>query len=411
MNFLENIKTAISNIFGYKMRSTLTMLGIIIGISSVIMINSTGEGVRESIFDAMDGINSSFIQVYPRTIIEETDRLMPEDAYIIGTMDMVDRVSILIEQNGFEIERRDETARRGTGVGLDQNVTVLEDVNIAIGRFITEEDVFNRSRVTVLQADVSFEVFGRLNSVGERITLTNPWGVREEFTIIGVLEELNVDGMMAMASDATPMGRGMFFLPYTTMQDIIGISHIDFFGVALHDGYSSVESAEIISNVLDMIKGTEDRYVVESLEVMFEQIDVVFSAVTGFVALVAGISLFVGGVGVMNIMLVTVKERTREIGIRKSLGATNNNIRLQFVLEAIILCFIGGAIGITLGLLSAMGIGVLLTGFMGTDVSPFVGAFDVAFAFIVSSLVGVVFGVYPANKAAKLDPIEALRYE
>ena len=408
MNLIENFKTAIANISGYKMRSILTMLGIIIGISSVIMINSTGEGVKNSIFNAMDSINSSMIQVYPRTVTSESDYLTYNDAQALLQMDMVDRVSLLMEGYGFEIERRDGSIKTGTVGGFDDNLVILEEPDVAVGRFLSAEDVYTRSRVVVLQAETSFEVFGRFNSVGEKITIET-YSEREEFTVIGVLRE--VEGGMVANNINTPLSRSMAIIPYTAMQDLWGIDYVDFFGITLTPGHNSVEAASVIASFLDRVKGTEERYIVESLEVAFDQVDMIFSAVTGFVALVAGISLFVGGVGVMNIMLVTVKERTREIGIRKSLGATNSNIRLQFVLESIILCFIGGIIGIVLGVLSAMGIGALLSGLMGSVVTPTVGAFDLSFAFIISSVVGVVFGVYPAGKAAKLDPIEALRYE
>jgi putative ABC transport system permease protein len=199
----------------------------------------------------------------------------------------------------------------------------------------------------------------------------------------------------------------------TTLQDASYYEDkLDYIAVSVKDPLLAVDTAKRITDLLSQTHGLPaDTYYAEAFSSIVEQVDAMLSIITAFVAFVAFISLFVGGVGVMNIMLVTVTERTREIGIRKSLGATNGNIKVLFLMEALILTTIGGGIGILLGHGLSSVICSVLSGMMGVAVTPSVDVVVVAAAFGVSSLVGVVFGVYPASKAAKLDPIDALRYE
>lgn len=411
MSISESIISALRSVYSHKMRSILTMLGIIIGIGSVIMITSVGDGVRVTIFDALDNIDRRVIQIFQQSGGREY-RLTFDDAEAIARLDGVEGITMITETWGFELVRRDGRIRRSSIAGLDGNYNIIERVDIQLGRFIDHVDVENHLHVAVITPQTAFEVFGFLNVIGEQLELEF-WGGSETFTIIGVLagdiEQGAMEAGMAMGS---PLTRGLAVIPLTTLNDILGNDNtIDFIGASVTPYTDTIQTAQLITTLLDIRHGTEDYYFAQSMEAGFELIDTVFVAVTAFVAFVAGISLFVGGVGVMNIMLVTVKERTREIGVRKSLGATEGNIKAQFMLEAVTLTFIGGGIGITLGFFLAGFAANIIAYGMGADVYPVISLLNVSIAFLASTAIGLIFGVYPASKAAKLDPIEALRYE
>lgn len=408
MNIFENVVSAVQNVRGNKMRSILTMLGIIIGISSVIMILSLGTGVKQTIFSTVEGINKTMIEVYAWNITSWEDRLSLEDAESIKRLDNVDNVSVLIEAYSQRLKLRGEGEHKsGSVVGVDENYRIVETLKIKYGRFISSNDTYNQSQVAIITEKTAMEVFGYSNCLGEKIEIESYNGLNN-LTVIGVLE---------MESDALgianfPSTRSLALIPITTLQGMTyNEDKVDVIGVTIKDKDKSVETAKSITDFLNVKHNRTEGYYASGLQETFTQISTILNVITGFVAFVAFISLFVGGVGVMNIMLVTVTERTREIGIRKSLGATSGNIKVLFVMEALILTSFGGLVGIILGNLGSSAIGSVITNMMGVVVSPSISPVYIAVAFGVSSLVGVVFGVYPASKAAKLDPIEALRYE
>ena len=410
MNIFESIFSALSSVYNHKMRSGLTMLGIIIGIGSVIMITSVGDGVKATIFSTLNNIDKRVIQVFHQGSGNYDEMLTFDDAEAIGRISNVGQTTRLSEMYGIETESRLGEVMSGSIAGMDADYTLIEKVDIQLGRFINETDVENHSYVTILTPQNAFKVFGYLNCVGEKIEV-DTWMGKQEFTVIGVLAGSVDPGVMDMMM-STPLTNSLVVVPITTMNDVFGMEDkVDFIGVSVVGSEPTENVAKSIAALLDIRHNTTDKYYAQSMESQFDMIDNIFTAITAFVAFVAALSLFVGGVGVMNIMLVTVKERTREIGIRKSLGATNNNIKFQFVLEAITLTIIGGGVGIALGFLLASLASGFITAGMGMEVSAVMSAQNIMVAFCVSTAIGIIFGVYPAGKAAKLDPIEALRYE
>lgn len=409
MKLTECISSAFSNVYSHKMRSILTMLGIIIGISSVIMITSVGNGVKNAIFDLVNSFNRQVIQVYARSGSME-DQLTFGDAKAIASISNVQRITCLSQWYNMKLKLRvPGTVKDGALLGTDQNLGIIEEYNVLKGRFISANDVENRSRIAVIKKGAAVEVFGRVDCIGEKIEVETYYGT-EEFTVIGILSEDDENGLSGMVS--TLLTNSIAIIPITTMNDIFYYEeYVDFFGVTVKNGFKSTETSKDITDLLTVRHGVSDVYQAESLEGQFDMIDSVLNAVTTFIAFVAAISLFVGGVGVMNIMLVTVKERTREIGIRKSLGATRGAIKVQFIFEAVILSLLGGIIGLIAGGAGAHGIGWIISSLLSTKIMPVISGGSVIIAVGISSLVGIVFGVYPAGKAAKLNPVEALRYE
>lgn len=408
MNFFENVVSAFQNVQGNKMRSLLTMLGIIIGIGSVIIILSLGAGVKGAMMSTLDSINKNMIQVWGWNITSWEDQMSLEDAENVKELDNVDNVTSLIQRPSQRLKlRADGEYKNGDICGIDENYRIIETLDIKYGRFFSKNDIENSMPIAIITEKTAMEVFGFTDCVGQKIEFESYNGMNS-FTVVGVLQmEPDALGMTNMPSTSS-----LLLVPITTFQGLTySDDKVDYLGVTILDKDKAVDTAKRITDFLNVKHNINDGYYAESLSTTVEQVSVVLNIITGFVAFVAFISLFVGGVGVMNIMLVTVTERTREIGIRKSLGATNGNIKLLFVMEALILTSFGGLIGILFGNVTAGAICSVITNMLGVPVSPSISSLFIAIAFGVSSLVGVVFGVYPASKAAKLDPIEALRYE
>ncbi len=400
----EYIKIALMNIKNNKGRSVLTMLGIIIGISSVIMIISIGNGVSGEINSELDALGSGQLYIYiDGGTDENTIAFTAEDIdYIKEKVPNVKGATLSYSYWGTVQGPKGTIEAQVTAGTADLQYT--ENDPIIKGSFFTEGDYLSANRVCVLTESGAKAMFGNTDVVGMSFDLTL-YGTTQELTIIGVRQD--------NASTFINMGGGdqrtNIQIPATVMSGSFGFWMEEFYEI-LVVADSPAASAEVASQTVKLMESKynirgENQIAVQSFADVSEQMNSILGTVTLFISMVAAISLLVGGIGVMNIMLVSVTERTREIGIRKALGARTGSILTQFLAEAGIITLIGGIIGIVLGYLGA----VLVCSLVGFSAEVEVLTILLATAF--SSAVGIFFGIYPARKAARLSPIEALRHE
>lgn len=402
MNFFESFKSAIYSVKANKMRSFLTMLGIIIGISSVITIISIGQGGKKAITGQFENIGMNVINIRVKARdndIESRDFLTLKDAVTIK--DKIPEVTYTIpyiESFGyFKTEKIKKEAALGA---VSEDYTKLANLKMIHGRFLNERDVESGRNVIVIDDLTAMKIFGKLDVLGEMIKISNS-DKDLNTVVIGVCEN-SAGNLASMFGDNYP---AVGYFPITIADRILSNTDMYTMSVMVNDMSKAKEISSKIIRVLEQLHRNKDKYVAEEGFKQMDMVNNIMNIFTGVLGAIAGISLLVGGIGVMNIMLVSVTERTREIGIRKALGAKNRDIMMQFLTESLILCLIGGIIGMSLGIAAGYGIGKIINVSMGISLTVIL----VAFGF--SSAVGIFFGLYPANKAAKLDPIDALRYE
>ncbi|MGE5631248.1 MAG: ABC transporter permease [Caulobacteraceae bacterium] len=402
MNLMESFKSALHSIRANKMRSFLTMLGIIIGISSVITIVSIGQGGKEAITGEFDSLGTNTINVNVKTTngdIEDRDYFTLKDAELIKQK--IPEVTSVIPAS-YDMGNV-KTEKEGKFAEIDattEGMAKLVNAKLLAGRFLNERDIQSARNVAVIDEVTAKKLFNTTDAVGQKVKLN----VRDNnlnVVIVGVCKNPN-GNMATMFGDNFP---GTVYIPITIDDRIFPDAKIGFFAVMLSDMNNSSETASKIVHLLEQTHRNEGKYAAEEGFKQLDMLNNVLNILTMVIGSIAGISLLVGGIGVMNIMLVSVTERTREIGIRKALGAQNKDIMLQFLTESLILCLIGGIIGMALGIALGFVVGKLINVPLGVSLTVIL----IAFGF--SSAVGIFFGLYPANKAAKLDPIEALRYE
>lgn len=399
----EYIKIALMNIKSNKGRSFLTMLGIIIGISSVIMIISIGNGVKGGINNELNSMAGGQIYLYSYGNNDEGISVEFTDEDIQAILEKVPHVKAVTPSWGFQ---GTASGRKGVfGASASFGMPGLEYANndpIIKGRYFNESDYYSAKKVCVITESSARLLFGTTNVVGMTMDFSL-YGSTQEFTIIGIRQDnaSMLSGMMtanSVSMEAPLSVISSTYGFYITNNDILIISD-----GPEHATQVARDSVRLMENRHD-VRG-KNAIQVENFNDYMTAINQVLNYVTIFVVFVAAISLLVGGIGVMNIMLVSVTERTREIGIRKSLGARTGSILLQFLSESAIITLLGGIIGILIGFAGAYGI----CGLIGFTAKVSIGT--VLGASLFSSAVGIFFGIYPARKAARLSPIEALRHE
>ena len=416
MNITESLKIAIKCIKSNWMRSLLTMLGIIIGITSVIMIVGAGTGVRDYIVGLIQDMGSNAVLVsVDETQATDNDFITLEDvSNIKNKVNGVERCSPMLMGFGRALINKTATEATVMMVGVNSDVQFALTNTWDHGRFFTDEEYDANSPVAVMGIESAKTVYGYEDATNETITVASS-GKSMNIKVCGVA---NVDSMASSLGGGGNLGE-MFksqsdkpvialFMPCTTLTQITGSgTNLSNVFVIAKEGadYDAVGNATV--NYLKAAHGNYEKgmYTAQNMATYIEIVDIVMKVLTIFIAGVGAISLIVGGIGVMNIMLVSVTERTREIGIRKSLGAKTGVITMQFLTESIILCLIGGLIGVVLGIAGAFGACALI------NITPKISIWIILLALLFSSGTGLFFGIYPARKAAKLSPIEALRSE
>ncbi len=414
--FFESLKMAVNSLRANKMRALLTMLGIIVGIASVIAIVSLGEGGKKEVLGQFDQIGASTVMIRVRTsLAQSADFFTQKDLEAVRSrIDTVKHVTA--SQQTIASASSDAKRSRIYLAAIDDEYTSFTDIDLLHGRLFTEIEYTDGRPVVIIDKVGAEDLFGRENVVGETITLESH-GKLLKTTVVGVCNSITSQMTSLMASygmDTADAAMIPFFVysPAKTGQRIIGgENQLNAFSIMAVSPETADDAAASTVRLLQMRHGNSDReiYRTQNMASILEQINNIINIMTIFISAVAAISLLVGGIGVMNIMLVSVTERTREIGIRKAIGATTTDIMLQFMTESVILTLIGGIIGILSGFGLAFGIAYAVRN-IGTIV-PVLSIQTVLIAVVFSSAVGLFFGIYPARKAAGLDPIDALRYE
>lgn len=397
MNVIQLFKMAIKSIIGNKIRSILTMLGIIIGIASVIILVAIGQGTTKEVQDSIQSMGTNLITV--NIVGNRNATVTTKELDQLKTKPGIADISPTLTQN-TNISANDQTATT-SAQAVEPNFAKIRNMSVESGRFINQSDLDNRYHSAVVGTDVATELFNTTNVVGQSISVN---GV--DFTIVGVLTPMGTSS--AGSADDTVL------LPLTTAQRLLKTTQVKTFYVQASNSDTVDTAMSYLQIFLDKkynlpisssTTATNKYFRVMSETSLLQTATSTQQSMTNMLSGVAAISLIVGGIGIMNIMLVSVMERTREIGIRKALGAKRKAILLQFLIEAVFISGIGGIIGVLIGI----GGGQFLKTYNHTAIQLSGTVILAAFAFSVT--VGVVFGLYPANKASKLNPIDALSYE
>lgn len=403
----EYIKMAVQNIRANKGRSFLTMLGIIIGIASVIAIVSIGEGTKNQMNSEIDGIGGGQIAVsVSNDAITESEFITAEDVQAVREIDTIEGVNVSESYDGETVTGKGNFSIMLTAEGPDAKL--LNNSEMKYGNYFGENEIEEGKNVCVISDADAKRLFGTDDVVGMNLDITC-YDSSKSFRIMGVTTQKENGTFVSYTYDGMPVAVN---IPYSSMEDLAGAAD-EFYSLTIQ-GDKTLDSQIIADQVVHVLEkrhqcAGEEYFQVQSFQDVMQSMNEMLGMVTAFISFVAGISLLVGGIGVMNIMLVSVTERTREIGIRKSLGAKTSSIMLQFLAEAAILTVIGGLIGIILGILAAYGICSVMSGSIGMTITPGISPTVIFVATLFSCAVGVFFGIYPAKKAARLSPIEALR--
>lgn len=411
MSFLDIFRTVFSNLKSNKGRSILSILGVVIGIAAVIIIISAGAGAQSLIINQIKSIGSNVVSIMPG---KSEEKGPPVSVFgVVVTSLKNDDVKAIKK----EVPRIEDAAGivRGPAalkwqdasvdvnfVGSDVSYADAQNLNFAGGRFFTQDEEDSMARVAIIGNTIKKDLFGESDPIGQRIKIK-----KENFTVIGVLD--------VMGSAAFQDRDNQVYIPLSSAQKLLlGINHLNMILIKFN---SSADVDEVIEDIERTVRSQhritnpeDDDFTVENPQQALEALITVTNALKFFLAGAAAISLIVGGIGIMNIMLISVAERTREIGLRKALGATKNGILFQFLIETMLISAMGGIIGIILGIIATF---LVAAGakYLGYEWDFIISILSIALSVSVSIAVGLVFGLWPAYQAAKKEAIEALRYE
>ena len=397
MNPIETIKMAFSAIWANKIRSFLTMLGVIIGVMSVTVLMGIGQGATSSVTDSIAEMGTNMLSVTIQTrrvgfgsrnnrnqrssSARGTVILKAEDVLSLKENEYIQYVSPTV--SGNLTAKAGSTNTNASIMGVYPDYANIVNTELASGRYIIDADVNNRSAVCIVGQELATDLFGNTNVVGNTLHVDG-----RRFSIVGVLDAEN----------------SQLIMPFTLAQRMLDSTSITSFYVSATDSTTVNRAEGAVSSFLYKKYQDESTYTIINQEAILETMEEMTGMLTTMLGGIAGISLLVGGIGIMNIMLVSVTERTREIGIRKAIGAKRRNILMQFLIESIVLSGLGGVLGLILGYVVMS----VFETYFGMEVATSIGVAQLAIGF--SMFVGIVFGIYPANKASKLKPIDALHY-
>ena len=379
---------ALKSILANKMRTLLTMLGIIIGVFSVIVMVSLGQGATADVTESIEDMGSNLLSL---SIFDSSVDFGNENIEELAFVEGVEKISPSISKNAT-VKYGTESEDSLSVLGVNEEYAEIQNYAVLYGRFINPIDVDFRNKVAVIGYDTADTLFGDISPIDSEISVNG-----EKYTVVGVLEE----------KESSMMGNNneIVIIPFTTGMRQFKSESIGSVVIQGNAEYGSENTQENIEEYLLAIYEDEDSYKIFNQEELLSTLNEITATLTLMLGGIAGISLIVGGIGIMNIMLVTVSERTREIGIRKAIGARRSNILTQFLIESSVISCLGGLVGIGLGI----GATNIISNMM--DIKSVINLEVITIAFGFSLFVGIFFGMYPANKASKLKPVDALRYE
>ncbi len=409
MTITTLIKEALRNLLSNKVRSILTMLGIFIGVGAVIAMMSIGQGAQNSITDQMSSLGTNTLYLSPGNFTENVRNpqdLTNSDVEAVAALDCVD-VAAPIVSSTYTLSQSNGNTVNATVTGVIPDYLSVSNYTLEKGSNITQEQMDEKSMVVVIGSEISESLFSDTNSnvVGETVRIMG-----QPYKIIGVLESKG-SSSLGISQDR------VVYIPLTTAQNRLmtrqknSVSQIS---ITVKDTYTLDQAQTMIEDLMrdrhGIFEGNPNDFTVMNMQELLDTLNSIMNTFVIFLAGVAGISLLVGGIGIMNIMLVTVTERTKEIGLRKALGAKNKDIQAQFLVESSVLSFIGGILGILFGLGLASLISSVASS-LGTEINASYSPMVIIGTTLFSVAIGLFFGVYPANKASKLEPVIALRTE